>query len=345
MYQNHLYVYPQMLNFTSRSATSKARTIACRVQVYASDDLSAGPLLCLYGRHGTLVDSLTTAVTYHMRTPAFYEEIKVELPAHLTPKHHVLFSFYHISCQPPKKGETKERIETPVGFAFLSLIDANGCIVESPREPLPVSANLVPGYLTAELKWIDNRKPLFKVATVLGATVRTQDPRLSHFLILSQQPTAMTATDPRETEELRGSISSVPDTRPELIVQFMHPLLNNVRTEAAVGGGRDRGCACGAPRLTRQLGRPARGRACVDRRRLVATAAVRPVGRRLSGVLYGLGAHRGLHPGANARHRCASNAPCSAIGAVRVLLTHTGTSAGQIARWRCMRTCSTHWTP
>ena len=39
------------------------------------------------------------------RQPDFYEEVKVELPAKLTDKHHLLFTFYQVSCQKPKPGE------------------------------------------------------------------------------------------------------------------------------------------------------------------------------------------------------------------------------------------------
>ena len=55
-----------------------------------------------------------TAVTYHNKSPDYYEELKVRVPAHLTESHHLLFTFYHISCQ-TKKGEPGPT-ETPVGY-------------------------------------------------------------------------------------------------------------------------------------------------------------------------------------------------------------------------------------
>ena len=39
------------------------------------------------------------------RNPEYYNEIKVELPAQLTTKHHILFTFYHISCMKPRPHE------------------------------------------------------------------------------------------------------------------------------------------------------------------------------------------------------------------------------------------------
>lgn len=46
------------------------------------------------------------------RSPDFHEEIKIKLPATLTDHHHLLFTFYHVSCQ--QKQNTP--LETPVGY-------------------------------------------------------------------------------------------------------------------------------------------------------------------------------------------------------------------------------------
>lgn len=46
------------------------------------------------------------------RSPEFYEEFKLHLPACVTENHHLLFTFYHVSCQ-PRPGTA---LETPVGF-------------------------------------------------------------------------------------------------------------------------------------------------------------------------------------------------------------------------------------
>lgn len=54
-----------------------------------------------------------TAVTYHNKSPDFYDEFKIKLPSVLGDQHHLLFTFYHISCQ--KKTEEKT-IESPVGY-------------------------------------------------------------------------------------------------------------------------------------------------------------------------------------------------------------------------------------
>lgn len=42
-------------------------------------------------------------------------QIKIELPIHLHQKHHLLFTFYHVSCEINTKGTTKKQdtVETP----------------------------------------------------------------------------------------------------------------------------------------------------------------------------------------------------------------------------------------
>lgn len=58
--------------------------------------------------------STTTTVSslYFCRSPEFYEEVKMKIPANLTDNHHLLFTFYHISCQPKQNTP----LETPVGY-------------------------------------------------------------------------------------------------------------------------------------------------------------------------------------------------------------------------------------
>lgn len=46
------------------------------------------------------------------RSPDFHDEVKIKLPASLSDHHHILFTFYHVSCQ--QKQNTP--LETPVGY-------------------------------------------------------------------------------------------------------------------------------------------------------------------------------------------------------------------------------------
>jgi hypothetical protein len=79
-------------------------------------------LQCLYGRPGgpVFVHQISCTVLHHSTNPTWYEEIKLRLPIHLHSRHHLLFTFYHISCEPSKKKESG--IETCVGYAWLPLL-------------------------------------------------------------------------------------------------------------------------------------------------------------------------------------------------------------------------------
>ena len=56
------------------------------------------------------------------RCPDFYEEVKIKLPANLTDQHHLLFTFYHISCSTGKKLEEKGPVETPIGYTVWKVL-------------------------------------------------------------------------------------------------------------------------------------------------------------------------------------------------------------------------------
>ncbi len=68
--------------------------------------------------------SATTQVHYHNKSPSFIDEIKMKLPPRLHARHHLLFKFYHIVCQPAQKGE--DELEVPIGFSILPLYGNDG---------------------------------------------------------------------------------------------------------------------------------------------------------------------------------------------------------------------------
>lgn len=53
-------------------------------------------------------------------------QIKIELPTQLHEKHHLLFTFFHVSCDSSAKGSTKKKdaVETQGGFCALPLFAA-----------------------------------------------------------------------------------------------------------------------------------------------------------------------------------------------------------------------------
>lgn len=97
-----------------RPSLGSARNIAVKIQFMAGEEEHAA-LPVIFGKSSCpeFTSEAYTAVTYHNKSPDFYDEFKVKLPAVLGDQHHILFTFYHISCQ--KKNEEKT-IETPVGY-------------------------------------------------------------------------------------------------------------------------------------------------------------------------------------------------------------------------------------
>uniref|UniRef100_A0A8C1NYJ9 Dedicator of cytokinesis 10 n=1 Tax=Cyprinus carpio TaxID=7962 RepID=A0A8C1NYJ9_CYPCA len=149
VYKNHIYIYPKHLKYDSQKSFAKARNIAVYVEFRSSDEEHAKPLKCIYGKPGGPVFTTTacSTVLHHSQNPDFCDEVKIELPTHLHEKHHLLFSFYHVTCDINAKtsSKKKEALETPVGYAWLPLLKDGR--VSSQDFNIPVSCTLPGGYL------------------------------------------------------------------------------------------------------------------------------------------------------------------------------------------------------
>ncbi|XP_024060059.1 dedicator of cytokinesis protein 9 isoform X1 [Terrapene carolina triunguis] len=200
IYNNHLYVYPKHLKYDSQKSFAKARNIAVCIEFKDSDEEDSLPLKCIYGRPGgpVFTRNVLANVLHHHQNPEFYDEIKIELPTQLHGKHHLFFTFYHVSCDNSSKGSTKKKdvIETQVGYSWLPLLK-DGRVVTN-EQHIPVSANLPSGYLSyqelgigkhsgPEIKWVDGGKPLLTISTHLVSTVYTQDQHLHNFFEYCQK--------------------------------------------------------------------------------------------------------------------------------------------------------------
>uniref|UniRef100_A0A8D2L4Q1 Dedicator of cytokinesis 10 n=1 Tax=Varanus komodoensis TaxID=61221 RepID=A0A8D2L4Q1_VARKO len=197
IYKNQIYIYPKHLKYDSQKCFNKARNITVCIEFKSSDEEDSKPVKCIYGKPGgpLFTSAAYTAVLHHSQNPDFYDEIKIELPTQLHKKHHILFSFYHVTCDINAKANAKkkEALETSVGYAWLPLLKDDQLM--SQDHNLPVATSLPPGYLSlqdpatgkhsgSDIKWVDGRKPLFKVSSFVVSTVYTQ---VSIFLILSQE--------------------------------------------------------------------------------------------------------------------------------------------------------------
>uniref|UniRef100_A0A8C5KVI7 Dedicator of cytokinesis 9 n=1 Tax=Jaculus jaculus TaxID=51337 RepID=A0A8C5KVI7_JACJA len=183
VYNNHLYVYPKYLKYDSQKTFAK---VSVRTELPLSLRLRTR-LQCIYGRPGGPVF-----------TRSAFAAIKLELPPQLHEKHHLLFTFFHVSCDNSSKGSTKKKdvVETQVGYSWLPLLK-DGRVVTN-EQHIPVSANLPAGYLGyqelgmgrhygPEIKWVDGGKPLLKISTHLVSTVYTQDQHLHNFFQYCQK--------------------------------------------------------------------------------------------------------------------------------------------------------------
>ncbi|XP_054479935.1 dedicator of cytokinesis protein 9 isoform X2 [Anoplopoma fimbria] len=233
IYKNHLYVYPKHLKYDGQKSFPKARNIAVCIEFKDSDEDEAQPVKCIYGHPGAplFTKQAYATVLHHQQNPEFYDEIKIELPTQLHEKHHLLFTFFHVSCDSNSK--KKDLVESPVGSAWLPLLRDGRVIMN--EQLLPVAANLPAGYLGAqdginkhsgsEIKWVDGGKPLFKVSTHLVSTVYTQDQHLHNFFHHCQ---IMEMSEQASEGELVKYLKSLHAMEGHVMVNFLPTILNQL---------------------------------------------------------------------------------------------------------------------
>ncbi|XP_043940533.1 dedicator of cytokinesis protein 6 isoform X3 [Protopterus annectens] len=237
-YRNLLYVYPHNLNFNSRQGS--VRNITVKVQFMAGEDPSqAMPVIFGKSSCGEFLKETYSAVVYHNRSPEFYEEIKMKIPPNLTDNHHLLFTFYHVSCQ--QKQNTL--LETPVGYTWIPLMQ-HGRIRTGPfslpvsvEKPPPSYSVLTPDVQLPGMKWVDNHKSVFSVQVVAVSSVHTQDPYLDKFFILVNvleeysfpfRMKDVIITENNVETELKTSIANLKYASMEPLVKFCHRLLSKL---------------------------------------------------------------------------------------------------------------------
>ncbi|XP_077326427.1 dedicator of cytokinesis protein 6 isoform X7 [Lithobates pipiens] len=186
-YRNLLYVYPRSLNFSSRQGSM--RNIAVKVQFMAGEDPNQA-LPVIFGKSSCseYYTEAYTSVVYHNKSPEFYEEFKMKIPGNMTENHHLLFTFYHVSC---RQNQTSA-VETPAGYTWIPLMQHGRLrtgafsLPVSVEKPPPSYSVLTPDVQLPGMKWVDNHKPVFVVDLVASSSVHTQDPYLDKFFTLVQ---------------------------------------------------------------------------------------------------------------------------------------------------------------
>ncbi|XP_069460332.1 dedicator of cytokinesis protein 6 isoform X2 [Ambystoma mexicanum] len=237
-YRNLLYVYPHSLNFSNRQGS--VRNIAVKMQFMAGEDPSQA-LPVVFGKSSCseFTKEACTAVVYHNKSPEFYEEFKMKIPGNLTDNHHLLFTFYHVSCQ--QKQNTP--LETPVGYTWIPLMQhgrlrtGSFSLPVSVDKPPPSYSVLTPDVQLPGMKWVDSHKGVFSVEVVAASSVHTQDPHLDKFFTLAQvledysfpfRLKDVIIGENNVEAELKSSIANLRLARLGPLVAFLHQLLNKL---------------------------------------------------------------------------------------------------------------------
>ncbi|GAB5579673.1 dedicator of cytokinesis protein 8 isoform X3 [Prionailurus iriomotensis] len=242
VYRNLLYVYPQRLNFANKLAS--ARNITIKIQFMSGEDASnAMPIIFGKSNGPEFLQEVYTAVTYHNKSPDFYEEVKIKLPAKLTVHHHLLFTFYHISCQ-QKQGAS---VESLLGYSWLPILlnerlQTGSYCLPVALEKLPPnysmhSAEKVP-LQNPPIKWAEGHKGVFNIEVQAVSSVHTQDNHLERFFTLchsleSQVTFPIRVLDQKISEtslehELKLSLICLNSSRLEPLVLFLHLVLDKL---------------------------------------------------------------------------------------------------------------------
>ncbi|CAH2294063.1 dedicator of cytokinesis 8 isoform X1 [Pelobates cultripes] len=241
-YRNILYVYPQRVNFANK--LSSARNISIKIQFMSGEDpKSSMPVIFGKSNGPEFLEEVCTTVTYHNKAPDFYEEVKIKLPAHLTKKHHLLFTFYHISCQ-PKQGAT---METVLGYSWLPLLAHDR--LQTGHYCLPVAIDKLPANYSMHspekmpaqippMKWIEGHKGVFNLGLQAISSVHTQDNHLDRFFTLCHalegpvtfpiRVLEQKITEASLEHELKLSIVCLNSSRLEPLVLFLHLVLDKL---------------------------------------------------------------------------------------------------------------------
>nr|XP_020449325.1 dedicator of cytokinesis protein 8 [Monopterus albus] len=246
IYRNLLYVYPQRLNLVNR--LTSARNITIKIQFMCGEDPSCS-LPVIFGKSSgpEFLQEVYTPVTYHNKSPDFYEEVKLALPAHLTERHHLLFTFYHISCQ--QKQNQSGNCETLIGYSWLPML--NNDRLQTGQFCLPIILDRLPVNYSLHppeklplqvppVKWMEGHKGLFNLEIQAVSSVHTQDNHLERFFTLCHALEGgatfpLRVRDEKIPEnklehELKLSIISLPSSSLEPLVLFLHLVLDKLFT-------------------------------------------------------------------------------------------------------------------
>ncbi|CAH8824298.1 unnamed protein product [Trichobilharzia szidati] len=157
---NTLYVCPKSLNLSVKHSFPRARNLSCFIELRSNDSLDSSAALKVFYtrpsvRQPTFDSWFNTSVIYHDTNPNFGDQAKICLPLNLTPDHHLLFRFYHVSCetaatnltgQKEKTSSYKKPVESSTGYSWIPILGTYGNFNVGTFQ-LRVASTIQPGYL------------------------------------------------------------------------------------------------------------------------------------------------------------------------------------------------------
>ncbi|XP_024369391.1 guanine nucleotide exchange factor SPIKE 1 isoform X5 [Physcomitrium patens] len=224
-----LYVYPQSVNL------SRKRNLFVRVELRKDDvDIRKSPLEALYPRDAdsSMQKYAHSQIDANTKTPHYHDEFKIQLPAVLSPEHHLLFTFFHVDLQ--------MKIEAPkpvvVGYSVLPLMFV--CQVQRLDGSLPIAKELYSNYLQENVKerleYLDDGKTVFKLRSRLCSSLYPVNERIRDFF--SEYDRHVLRTSPPWGTELMEAINALKTVEPSAMLQFLQPILNMLLRMIRDGG-------------------------------------------------------------------------------------------------------------
>ena len=244
-----LYVYPQSLKLEAAKLGNKFKNLCVKIQFFDSDEKHAQPLTNIFGKPpgNVFVDKALTPVIHHHTNPDFAEEVKIYLPIHLHSKHHLLFTYSHVSCNIQKLPK-KSAPDILIGYSWLPVLQPhNDTLLMKDTFSLAISTTLPSNYLShglggrgGDIKWIDNRKQLFRVSLRPVSSITPQDMCVYNFFNFLEKIQRLNGeVDELELQQRLGDmhnvtldslISHLPIILNQLLKLFTLQTLNNNET-------------------------------------------------------------------------------------------------------------------
>lgn len=213
-----LYVYPLTVSL------SRKRNLFVRVELRKDDsDIRKPPLEAVHPRErNTMLQKWGhTQIAVGTRMASYHDEVKISLPALLTPQHHLVFTFFHVDLQ--------MKLEAPkpviIGYSVLPLSTHIQLLSDV---SLPILRELVPHYLQESGKermdYLEDGKTVFRLRLRLCSSLFPVNERIRDFFVEYDRHTLHTS--PPWGSELLEAINSLKNVESTALLQFLQPILN-----------------------------------------------------------------------------------------------------------------------